>query len=88
VLLLVFLDVFDQVERTEHASFGEFIESLLTSVEHEFFLLDWEFFARVYDDGFEFFLVVGLVEVDERLEIIQISLSFGVENLILVSLHL
>ena len=88
VLLLVFLDVFNQVKRTKHTSFREFVESLLASVENEFFLLHWKLFTGVDDDGFELFLVVGLVEVDERLEVIQISLSFGVENLILVSLHL
>ena len=86
--MLVLLDIFNQVERTEHASLRKFVESLLASVENEFFLLDWKLFTRVDDDCFEFFLVIGLVEIDERLEIIQISLSFCVENLILVSLHL
>lgn len=86
--LLVLLNVFDKLDRIEHATTREFVESPLSGVENELFLLHWQFLACVYHDKRELFAVVRLVEVHERHEVIQVSLVLCVENLIFVVVHL
>ena len=86
--LPVLLNVLNELDGVEHAAAGELVEFSLPCVGHEFFLLHRELLAGADHDGGELFAVVGLVEGHQRNEIIQISLVLGVEDLILVVVHL
>lgn len=86
--LPVLLDVLNELDWVQHAASGEFIQSPLSGAGHELFPLYWEFPRGVCLDCREFFVVVRLVKVHEGDEVVQVSLVFGVEDLILVVVHL
>ena len=86
--LLSLLYILHKLNGSKHALSCEVIQLLLSSREYELLLLHRQLLARVHHHQLQLLLIIGFVEVHERLKVIQITLILGVENLILIMLHL
>jgi len=88
-LLLVFSDVLDKLNWVQKTFLGEYIKSILTSGKHEILLGNWQqLLSLLVEDFVEFGLVERFVEINERLHIIQVSLTNGIGYVILVVVQL
>jgi hypothetical protein len=88
VHLLVLIDVLNNLDWTQQASSRELVKAFLPGIEDKLSFWNWKLLSRFACNLFEFLLIERFVEVDQRLEIIEISLVLDVVNLILVMFHM